>query len=121
MVRKPTDSAFFGGIDVLHESEDVNSAITIYLFFLQHHEIEMLDALVGILRHALHERRLSDDLANVLVDERVTARSERSNMSEYALCYIPSGPQTKPLHLRLHDLDVGILPIRKSILISLLP
>jgi hypothetical protein len=46
-----------------------------YLFFLEHHKVEVLDAFLTVPRHPLAERRLADDLADVLVDQIATAVS----------------------------------------------
>lgn len=46
------------------------------LVFLKHHEVEVPDSAGCVLPHPLHERRLLDDLANVLVDERVTEAAQ---------------------------------------------
>ena len=52
-----------------------------HLILLQHHKVEMLDALFRIFSHTLDKRRIRDDVTNILVNERipfVMSRSERT-------------------------------------------
>ena len=61
VVREPTDPALLGRVEEL--------------VLLEHHKVEMADPRGGVLAHPLHERRLLDNLPNVLVDERVTGQN----------------------------------------------
>ena len=42
-----------------------------HLILLQHHEIKMLDPLGCVVPHALLERRIANDITDVLVDESI--------------------------------------------------
>ena len=42
-----------------------------HLVLLQHHEIEMSNALLGVLSHTLEEGRLADHVTQVFIDEGV--------------------------------------------------
>ena len=43
-----------------------------YLVLLQHHKIEMSDALLRVLPHSLSKGRLADNVTNVLVNKRIS-------------------------------------------------
>jgi hypothetical protein len=47
-----------------------------YFVFLQHHEVEVLDSFLRILTHTLHKGRVTDDIADILIDERIPNRYE---------------------------------------------
>ncbi len=52
-----------------------------HLVLLQHHKVEMLDALFRIFPHPLDKRRIRNDVANILVNECipfVVSMSERT-------------------------------------------
>ena len=67
-----------------------------HLVLLQHHEVEVLDALLRVVAHALLEGRRVDDVSDILVDERVSLD-------------VLLRAQSEALLLRLHDLDGRVL------------
>lgn len=67
-----------------------------HLVLLQHHEVEVLDALLRVVAHALLEGRRVDDVPDILVDERVPLD-------------VLLRAQSEALLLRLHDLDGRVL------------
>ena len=48
-----------------------DSGIT-YLFFLQHHKIEMFYSILGVPGHALDELVLPDHFTNILINKRIS-------------------------------------------------
>jgi hypothetical protein len=46
---------------------------TTHLVLLQHHKVEMLDALFRVFSHALHKGRIRNDVTDVFVNERIPA------------------------------------------------
>jgi hypothetical protein len=40
-----------------------------YFIFLQHHKVEVFDPFFAILTHTLHEGRVANDIADILVNE----------------------------------------------------
>jgi hypothetical protein len=95
MIREPTDPAALSGIDELRQSRLNRHQIgpTTHLVLLQHHKIEMLDALFPILPHPLDKCRIRNDVANVFVNERIPVVSPTS-------CMRQSPSQTKTCHSR---------------------
>jgi len=79
MIRKTTDAAALGCVNELddpkallcREQEEVMTNPDLVL--LKHHEIEMLNPLSSIVAHTLLEGDQIDDVADVFVDEGVSA------------------------------------------------
>jgi hypothetical protein len=42
-----------------------------HLIFLEHHKVEVLDPLLGIVAHTLHERGMANDITNIFIDELI--------------------------------------------------
>ena len=98
VVRKTPNSASFRRVDelcgragnCLHKRNDEKGRGTMskkeghvaYLVLLQHHEVEMSDSLLRILSHTLHESRVTDNIAHVLIDECIPIPSLRSRTIE---------------------------------------
>ena len=85
-----------------------------HLFALQHHEVKVPYPVGGVLLHALHERLVLHDLADVFVDEclaagRVSKGSRARDSVLHSRGQVLGSAQAKALLLCQHDLDVGIL------------
>ena len=61
---------------------------TTHLVLLQHHKVEMLDALFRVFSHALHEGRIRNDVTDVFVNERIPAAIRVRVESEPHVVYI---------------------------------
>jgi hypothetical protein len=75
MVGEPTDTTAFGRVDELFPRVSGELAVekhNTHLVLLQHHKVEMPDALVGVVSHTLLERSRVNYISNVLVDEGVS-------------------------------------------------
>lgn len=55
-----------------------------YLFLLKHHEVEVLDSLVGVVLYSLSKGGLRDDLANVLIYERLSGYERQGTQSGHS-------------------------------------
>ena len=79
MVGEPANAASFRGVNELRRvSISVGNLglVASHLVLLQHHEVEMADALFCILPHAFQEGWLADDVADVFVDEGISVAQE---------------------------------------------
>lgn len=94
MVAEPAQVALLSGIDKLALGE--------------RHEVKVLDALAVVLDHPVPERRLIDDLANVLENEVVWLQ-------------VPVRPQAEPLLVGLDDRNIGILLALKPLVLTTRP
>lgn len=55
-----------------------------YLFLLKHHEVEVLDSLVGVVLYSLSKGGLGDDLADVLIYERLSGYERQGTQSGHS-------------------------------------
>jgi hypothetical protein len=135
MVDESAYTALFRGVDVLRVSarrqeadqERNDEESEPHLVTLQHHEIEMPDPVIGIQLHTFPKRLFRDHFSYIFVYQASTV-----NVSDGLLClradlgvclldcfihslgYVFGRPQPKTLHLGLHDIYLGILPLSKS-------
>lgn len=84
-----------------------------YLLLLQHHKVEVSDALLAVLLHPFPKRLLCDDLADIFVDQAPTEESAYT-IKDDSRGDIVHGTQAKALELSLHDIHRRVLPLGES-------
>ena len=93
-----------------------------HLILLEHHKVKVLYPLLRVFPHPLFEACWVDNVADILVDERISASSQIQAAQNLAfvhiLGYIHLSPQSKSLFLRLHDFNFGILPLLEAVEVS---
>lgn len=125
VVQEPTFAALLRRVDKLSKAGSVSNLIALpkrrkrrkkdstYDILVERHEVKVLDTLLGILFDLPLKDGLPDDIANVLVHERVSAQGRKrkpmtgSRKFERldARWYVCPGAHAEPLLLSLDNLD----------------
>ena len=88
-----------------------------HLVLLQHHEVEMSDTLLRILSHTLHESRVTDNIAYVLIDECVSVNKvehkERRKEAYDSLSQIVCCSQAESFLFGLNDMYRSVFSLLK--------
>ena len=125
VISKSTDAPTLCCIDILI-CNHVNGCLVVHqkrvrthLVLLQHHEVEMSDALLRILSHTLHESRVTDNIAYVLIDECVSVNrvehEERQKEVYDSLSQIVCCSQAESFLFSLNDMYRSVFSPLKTV------